>query len=201
MSRADEIYWETAFDAIYLPLFPGRPEAGTARAAKKEDFRMSTLSDEEKKVAAAAGMSADEFATKKARLSQSKNTHGLTRDQLAVAAAAGMSSRAFARELSVRTRSKTAIAAGDQDRQDKPGLVRAHQEVDRAHKAAYDAVGYHSSAENTSDRELLDAALAALEAYDPTKDDDEAYDLLLNGSVYVMRLLNRVAPAYADIKK
>jgi hypothetical protein len=137
---------------------------------------MSTLSDEEKKVAAAAGMSADEFATKKARLSQSKNTHGLTRDQLAVAAAA-------------------------EDRQDKPGLVRAHQEVDRAHKAAYDAVGYHSSAENTSDRELLDAALAALEAYDPTKDDDEAYDLLLNGSVYVMRLLNRVAPAYADIKK
>jgi hypothetical protein len=159
---------------------------------------MSTLSDEEKKVAAAAGISADEFATKKARLSQSKNTHGLTDDQLAIARAAGMSPRAFARALSVRARSKTAIAAGDQDREDKPGLVRAHQEVDRAFAAAYAAAGYQSSA---PDRELLDAAIAALEAYDPTKDDDAAYDLLLNGSVYLMRLLNRVAPAYADIKK
>ncbi len=158
---------------------------------------METLTKEERNSAAAAGMSEIEFARAKARLSASRNTAGLSREELAVARNAGMSSRAFASRLRGLKGSKRAIAAGE--REDKPGLLRAHQEVDRAHIEAYDTDHPQSSA-NISDLELLDAARAALDGYDPDKDDDAMYDLLCEGVVYAMRLLNRVAPAYADSK-
>ncbi len=151
------------------------------------------------KIADTFGIRRDKFARQLARLSGSAGTYGLTEDELKIARAAGVSPRAFARELRAQGGRSSAIAAAG-GREDKPGLLYAHSEVDRAHKAEYDA-GWHVSAENTSDRELLDAALSALKKYDPDKDDDDSYELLLNGAVYVMRLLNRMAPEYAEIKE
>jgi hypothetical protein len=223
MSRSSD-ETETSYGRVLIPLHPSRREITTARGTQQEDLDlMSTLTSDEKRVAAAFGMRPEELARARAqivrivepqnthgltpkqlararaRIVEPQNTHGLTPEQLAVAAFAGMSPRAFARRLSASDGGTSAIASAA-DREDKPGLIRAHQEVDRAHKATYDA-DWHASAENTSERELLDAALSALKGYDPSKDDDDNYDRLLDGAVYVMRLLNRVAPPYAEDQK
>lgn len=194
---------ETAINVISIPLVsvPDRREVETARTNQVKENLMPTLSEIEKRITASFTISEDDFAREKMRQAARRHPdmHGLTPTQLSIARSFGMSPRAFA-SARARVGGQTAIAAGGR-REDEPGLLRAHSEVDRAHKAAYDGAGWRPSAENTSDRELLDAALAALKKYDPNKDDDDNYDRLCTGAVYVMRLLNRVAPAYADIKE
>jgi len=188
VARGDLEEIETAINVIAIPLFPHHRRVETVQP--KEN--LMSLSAEEQKVARSFGMSLDEFARAKARRSAPKDTHGLTPEQLAIARSVNISPRALASSLA-RNGGRTAIAAGER-REDSPGLLHAHQEVDRAHKADYDAnAGSSSSVANTSDRELLDAALAALKKYDPNKDDDDNYDRLCTGAVYVMRLLNRKA--------
>lgn len=148
---------------------------------------MQPLSDDQKKIAQTFGIPVDKFARRLSR--RTSETYGLTADQLQVARNAGMSPRAFASALA-RNSSRTAIAAGGVPGEGQPGLAGAHREIDFAHKAG-------DNAGNGSDRELRDAALAALKDYDPDKDDDDNYDLLLDGALYAMRLLNRVAPPFA----
>ncbi len=159
---------------------------------------MSALSANQKKIAESFGIRPDRFARSRARLLGSQDTHGLTANQLKIAQSTGVSPRAFAQALKDQGGRSSAVASRTTGG-DAPGLLRAHQEVDRAHKATYDA-GWQVSAENTSDPELLDGAISALKEYDPKKDDDENYERLLDGAVYVMRLLNRAAPNYADTK-
>ena len=150
---------------------------------------MAALTDEQKMIAQTFGIPLDKFTRAAARLSRRAETYGLTADQLKVARNAGMSPRAFASALA-RNSGKTAIAAGSRYH-GQPGLAGAHREVDFAHKAG-------DEAGNASDRELRDAAVSALTTYDPDKDDDDNYDRLLDGVLYAMRLLNRVAPEFAE---
>jgi hypothetical protein len=84
-------------------------------------------------------------------------------------------------------------AKAPQRRLDSPGLADAHREIDRARKETYE-----SAEDGAGDQELLDSALAKLNSYDPEL--AETYDDLLLGVLYAARLLNRVAPAFADAK-
>ncbi len=187
MRRDDEI--ETCYGGVLIPIRLERREVETERASQEENL-MQTLSDDQKKIAQTFGMPLDKFTRAAARLSRRAETYGLTADQLKVARNAGMSPRAFASAVA-RNSGKTAIAAASAPGEGQPGLAGAHREVDFAHKAG-------DEAGNASDRELRDAALAALTAYDPDKDDDDNYDRLLDGVLYGMRLLNRVAPEFAE---
>ncbi len=152
---------------------------------------MSTLTADQKKIAATFGIPPEQLATRVARLSRSENTYGLTRDELAVAQSFGMGRRAFAAARARRSGGETARASVG-----KPGLSLSHQEVDRAHKAAYDADP--KFAESASDLELRDAAISALKDCDPNSDDGEMYDRLLDGALYVMQLLERMVPPYPE---
>ena len=122
----------------------------------------------------------------------------LTKDQKKIAYQFGMSETELARDLT-RNSSKTAIAASEHRRvgDGPPGLLRAHQEIDAAHRA------FHSAdyADNTSEPELVGAAISALKQWNPDKDDDvENYDHLLDAAHCVMRLVNRVGPDFAESK-
>jgi hypothetical protein len=185
--RRDEI--GTAVGEIFIPL--NARGTRTARASQHRENLMSTLTADQKKIAAAFGIPAEQFATRVARLSRSTDTHGLTPEQLAVAKAFGMSPRAFAVARARQSGGSTALASVG-----KPGLSFSHQEVDRAHKAAYDA--NPQFAENASDLELRDAAISALKDCDPNSDDAEMYDRLLDGALYVMQLLERMVPPYPE---
>ena len=147
-----------------------------------------SLSAVEHKIAASLGLSDEEFARGKAAKATraglpAKSPYGLTAAQRGVCRSLGLSERQFA------------IGAGHAEHREEAGLLRAHDEIDRAHAATYDQ--HHSA--NPPDSELLNSALAELKAYDPN--DDASYDRLLKGVVYAARLLNRVAPAYADQKE
>jgi hypothetical protein len=146
---------------------------------------MPELSSVEKKIAASLGISSEDFAAQKAREMAARNRSsrfGLTSEERAVCESLGLSERSFA-------------AAAHPDRmRSEAGLLHAHQEIDRAHGETYD----ENQAGAVPDRELLASALKELGAYDPDK--DATYDHLLRGVTYAARLLNRVAPAYADRK-
>lgn len=78
------------------------------------------------------------------------------------------------------------------------GMLRAHQEIDRAHNDALDGAP-GDGFKGAPDGDLLERALSELKAHRPN--DPSAYDRLLRGALYAMALLDRVAPAFADTKK
>jgi hypothetical protein len=90
-----------------------------------------------------------------------------------------------------------AFAAAEQ--RGTAGLLRAHQEIDRAQKATYAAAGDHGDVwENVPDGQLLSKAISELQAYKPG--DEATYDNLLRGVLHAACLLDRNAPAFADTK-
>jgi hypothetical protein len=78
------------------------------------------------------------------------------------------------------------------------GLLRAHQEVDRANKAVYATREQGDAWENAPDEQLLSKAISELQAYKPG--DDKTYDNLLRGVLHAACLLDRNAPAFVDTK-
>jgi hypothetical protein len=120
-------------------------------------------------------------------------------DELAICRSSGMSPRQFAAAKSVNGKA-TAIAAGARVLGSSPsvGFFRAHQEVDRAHDAAYaDSADHGDACAKAPDFELLKVAISELQAFD--LDREEQTYRLLNGVMHAMCLLGRVAPDYADI--
>ncbi|MDO8431773.1 MAG: hypothetical protein Q7S58_05115 [Candidatus Binatus sp.] len=79
------------------------------------------------------------------------------------------------------------------------GLMRAHDEVDRAHDVlSSQQKGSYSSWAKVPIQEHVAAAIAGLKAFDPSAKD--GYDTLLVGVMHAMRALELSAPAYADTK-
>jgi len=143
----------------------------------------NSLTPDQARIAAAFGMSPLEFGTKTAQLSATaKSAWGLSENQQAVCRATGMSEHAFATAAGIKTRS--------------PGLLRAHKEIDRAQDTLYDDDSGHEV--DPPDRQLLDLAMTELKAWKP--DDDDTYNSLLKGALYVVTLLDRVAPPFAKNK-
>ncbi len=144
------------------------------------------LTRDQGRIAAAFGMSPAEFSSAKAAQESrqaGRSRWGLSASQQAICRAMNVSEHSFA------------SAAGEGDRRTaSPGLLRAHQEIDRAHDELYS----EGQAVDPPDRELLDNAMAELKSYDP--DDDDTYDHLLKGVLHAATLLNRVAPPFAENK-
>lgn len=171
------------------PSAAANPLKTTLRTSPDDYFAAHPLSAAERKIAASLGLSEEEFARHKERSvaraeRKAKSPYGLAATQREIAGSLGLSERQFA---------GAAGPLGHVPREEA-GLLHAHHEIDRAHAATYD-----ENHTNAPDRELLNGALAELKAYNP--DDDNTYDHLLKGVVYAARLLNRVAPAYADQKR
>jgi hypothetical protein len=144
-----------------------------------------SLSADDRKVATAFGIPPGTFGrlTARQRRAVASSTYGFSKDELAVARAFGMSAR-------------TMCAAKGERRPEKPGLVAAHTEIDGAHKIAYEENKKYTAGD-LADQELIDMAVRELQAFD-LKDEDGTYDRLLNGALYAMRMLNRIAPSFAD---
>ena len=141
-----------------------------------------SLTPGQKKIAASVGIPEAEFAQKSARLAASvENPWGLTDQQRKIAKTFGMPDRRLATATARASRS--------------PGLLRAHQEIDRANNELYSTKDSYSP---PPEKELLDLALSELKSYDP--DDDDTYDNLLKGVLYAARLLDVVAPPFVDNK-
>jgi hypothetical protein len=153
------------------------------------------LTDFEKKVARNAKMTDEEFAREKRKLAAkidgfatAASARGLaarlSKDELAVCRATGMSPRA--------------LLAAKERRPERPGLMEAHQALDAAHQAQYEDSRTHpGGADGAPDQELLDSALRDLKTFS-LKDEERTYDNLVSGFLSIARLVNRLAPAYAD---
>ena len=151
--------------------------------SNRGDSMASSLTPDQKKVAASFGIPEAEFARKSAKLAASgENPWSLTDQQRKICKAFGMAARRLANDTARASRS--------------PGLLRAHQEIDRANDELYSTKGSYSP---VPEKELLDSALSDLKAFDP--DDDDTYDNLLKGVLYAARLLDLVAPPFADQKE
>jgi hypothetical protein len=152
------------------------------------------LSEDERRVADACGMSHGTFATKKALLAESKRAKSrLTDDEREVCRATGMSERLFLREKAAlhAGKSASAIAAG-RTPHPSSGLVLSHRAVDNAHDEMYSGV-FGEAWAKAPDRELLSNAIKELQAFNPDK-EDATYDRLVNGVLHARCLLERFAP-------
>lgn len=127
-------------------------------------------------------------------------TVSLSREQRAMAANLGISESELARSIATRgsgpRRFEHTLASSHS--RGSAGLMRAHDEVDRAHKSVYDG-GNSEAWKKAPDGELLSNAISELKAYKPG--DSGSYDRLLNGVLHAMCLLDRAAPAFADTRK
>jgi hypothetical protein len=151
-------------------------------SSNRGDSMASSLTPDQKKIAASFGIPEAEFAQKSARLAASaENPWALTDQQRKIAKTFGMPERRLACATARTSRS--------------PGLLRAHQEIDRANNGLYSTKDSYSP---PPEKELLDLALSELKSYDP--DDDDTYDNLLKGVLYAARLLDVVAPPFVDNK-
>jgi hypothetical protein len=191
MRKNPEVGTETSIGGLFIPLTSGDLSSHSVeKMGGRRNMAKTSLTPDQKRIAAAFGMSPLAFADKSARAMAAahekktgKSRWGLSETQKAICRSTGMSEHAFA------------IASG-LVKGSSPGLLRAHQEIDRAHDTLYDS---ESGPVDPPDRQLLDLAMTELTAYDP--DDDDTYDSLLKGVLYLATLLDRAAPPFADNKE
>jgi hypothetical protein len=205
----NDLKHHTSLGVIGMHDMPSRKSAGTARqdyaanrATRPErdtfgtrtdvrqrsntgDAMATDLTPDEKRICAAFNMSETAFRRAKhalPALRSRKPVAGLSKDEMAICRATGMSPARYA------------LAAGKV--RETPGRLRAHDEVDRAHNVMTSE--RRDALSQAPEDELRKSAIAELQAFDPQ--DESTYAALLNGCLYAMKLLNRVAPAYADVE-
>ena len=187
---------ETAVGAISIPLWPQHAESRVAR--RQENTMINALSQDEKRICAAFGMSPSSLRTQRALLaSRGKAEKSLTSDELNICRMANMKPREFMVQKAA-LKGKTAIAADERVGTPTGGLLRARQMVDAAHKTVYEDSADHGDAwAKAPDFELLKIAVSELQAFDLDR-EEQTFEHLLNGALNVMCLLGRCAPSYAD---
>jgi len=212
----------TAFGPA-IPLFPPAARAIGAlsiplRTEPNGNQSMHNLTEDDKKLCAAFGLSEPELVRQRAVLANERKAgrspasfpsptgravqaqYGLTDDEMAVCRMSGMKPRDYVREKAAFRGNTTALAAKGNRGSPAAGMLRAHQEVDRAHDATYANAADHGDAwMQAPDGELLKIAISELQAFNLDK-EAATYNRLLNGVMHAMALLARIAPAYADTK-
>jgi hypothetical protein len=192
---SDEI--KTAVGVIAIPLWPQQTESHAA-VRRQENTVSNALSEDEKRICAAFGISPSMLRTKQALLAnRGKAKQSLTADEQTVCRAFNTKPRELLAQKAA-LKGVTAIAAGDGLGIPTGGLLRAHQMVDAAHKTVYEDSADHGDAwAKAPDFELLKIAIAELQAFDLDK-EEQTFEHLLNGALHVMCLLARCAPSFVD---